>query len=165
MLNRTQGKAKEMPNDVDTNSFSFTLQDWSSEKSTVTVRPKQFADNPAYSAAELDFRGAINQVSNMSATGLVRSETVILSPAAVTQAAQRELKLLVRYRDTVTSKIYRVAVPGADLTAVTLLAGTDLVDLVTSPMNTFVTRFEAFVASPDGNAVEIVDVRVVGRNL
>lgn len=78
--------------------------------------------------------------------------------------AQRELKWLVNYRDTTTGNLYSMEIPAADLTS-NLLAGTDKADLASTDWAAFVTAFEAGAKSPVGNAVEVVDAFVVGRNL
>lgn len=79
--------------------------------------------------------------------------------------AQREIKLLVSYRDTVTSKLYRLEIPGPDLSALAQ-AGTDVVDHTSNiTAAAFVTAFEANAASVDGNPVTVEGMRIVGRRL
>jgi hypothetical protein len=77
--------------------------------------------------------------------------------------AQRERKWVISYEDTVTFERYTVEVPMADLT---LLDGnTDQADLDNATVAAFVTAFEAYQLSPNGNAVEIKKITHVGRRL
>lgn len=79
----------------------------------------------------------------------------------VVGAGNREDKLELKYHDTVTLVAYTVEVPcrkGLLNTEV----GSDLIPEATYP-NTK-TAFEAYVKSPDGNAVVLDAVRIVGRN-
>lgn len=79
--------------------------------------------------------------------------------------AQREIKLLVSYRDTVTSKLYRLEIPGPDLAALAQ-AGTDVVDHTSNVTAVaFVTAFEQYARSVDGNLVTVEGMRIVGRRL
>lgn len=79
--------------------------------------------------------------------------------------AQREIKLLVSYRDTVTSKLYRLEIPGPDLSAIAQ-AGTDVVDHTSNvTAAAFVTAFEQYARSVDGNLVTVEGMRIVGRRL
>ena len=79
--------------------------------------------------------------------------------------AQREIKLLVSYRDTVTSKKYRVEIPGPNL-ANLAQAGTDVVDHVNNIVAAaFVAVMEANAVSPDGNTIAVEGMRIVGRRL
>jgi hypothetical protein len=76
--------------------------------------------------------------------------------------AQRELGLMVSYRDSVTGKMYRITIPGPNWTAIGV-AGTDKVNPAASAWTGFVTAFEAAALSPDGNAVTVTGGRLVGR--
>lgn len=80
--------------------------------------------------------------------------------------AQRELKWLITYKDMTTEKDYRAELGTAELTDNSLLvAGTDIADLTDASWIAFVTQFEIAALSQDGNAVEIQQIRLVGRNL
>lgn len=76
--------------------------------------------------------------------------------------AQREIKWLVRYTDSVTGKKYRFEIPTADLDLTT--AGTDFMDLSSTEGAALVSALEAGIVSQDGNAVNIDTVEFVGRN-
>lgn len=82
--------------------------------------------------------------------------------------AQRERKWLVKYQDAVTFAPYKVEVPTAMLESggtSWLQPGTDLIDLTVTEVAAFVSQFEGFARSPEGNAVEILEIVAVGRNL
>lgn len=79
--------------------------------------------------------------------------------------AQREIKLYVSYIDTVTAKKYSFTVPGPDLSLIAQ-TGTDIVDHTSNVLAiALTTQFEANCVSPDGNAVAIHQMRLVGRNV
>lgn len=95
----------------------------------------------------------------VSYTGTV---TRRLSTAAV-GAGNREDKLEFKYFDNVTFKPYTVEVPCRKGTLATEV-GSDLI-----PPATWATltkpAFEAYAVSPDGNAVTLAQVRLIGRNV
>lgn len=84
-------------------------------------------------------------------------------PAPVVKTAQREMGLMVTYVDTVTGKKYRITIPGPKW-ATLGQAGTDKVDTTQALWTAFVTAFEAHAVSEVGNAVTVLDGRLVGRN-
>lgn len=78
--------------------------------------------------------------------------------------AQRERKFLVTYEDTTTLALYRLEIPCADLTG-RMIPDTDLVDLTNTQIAAWITAFEALCRSPEGNAVVVVRMQAVGRNI
>lgn len=87
-------------------------------------------------------------------------------------AAHRENKLLVVYRDATTEQTHTVTVPTIDSADLVFLPGAgDAVAFTagngaTADMQAFVTAFEANVKDRvTGNAVEIVEMHFVGRNV
>lgn len=74
----------------------------------------------------------------------------------------REDKVELKYQDSVTFGTYTVEVPcrKGDLAT---SPGTDLIPVATYP--TTITAFNALARSPDGNAVTLLSVRIVGRNV
>jgi len=79
------------------------------------------------------------------------------------QYAQRELKWLVSYSDTVNGDVQQCEIACPDLTL--LVAGSDLMNLAGAPGLAFIAAFEAFVRSKSGNTVNVDSVRLVGRNI
>jgi len=81
------------------------------------------------------------------------------------QSAQRELKFLVQYHDTVTGKRLSMELPCADPAqldpddrAHAHIGDADVVDA-------FITAFEAFALSEVGNAVAVDEITLVGRRI
>lgn len=77
--------------------------------------------------------------------------------------AQRELKWLITYSDDVTGDLQQIEVATPDLSL--LVPGSDVLDLASTEGAAFVTAFETFARSKDGNAVTVVGGRLVGRNI
>lgn len=76
--------------------------------------------------------------------------------------AQREIKWLVRYKDTSSDKEYSLEIPCADLQFLdpensdkALMSGTEVA--------AYKAAFEAVVRSPEGNATEVIELLFVGR--
>lgn len=81
----------------------------------------------------------------------------LVNPAAA--AAQVNIEWVITYVDDVNSSEYNVRVPTADITDTTLFAaGSNEWDPTDAKWVQFVTDFEAFVLSPDGNAVSVQKV-------
>lgn len=79
--------------------------------------------------------------------------------------ALRSNKFAVSYHDTTTGDKFTTQIPVANFGAVTLLAGTKLVDLTVAPASTYKTDFEAFVQSEEAHSVVIDQIRCVGRHI
>ena len=78
--------------------------------------------------------------------------------------AQREVGLRVFLVDDVNGRKSHFTIPGPDLAALTILAGTDLVDLADAGiMAALVASVEADCVSVDGNAVSVLRAVIVGR--
>lgn len=101
----------------------------------------------------------------------IRRRTDIVDPYSFSNAtptspyANRETKMLVSYEDTTNFKRYVLTVPMPDLANMAILAGTDLFDMTDSPLSGFITAFEANAKSQDGNAVNVLSCKLVGRNI
>lgn len=87
------------------------------------------------------------------------------------RAAQRESKLLVDYRDTVTEEVFQLTIPTIDFSVLNFVpGGGDAVLFAGAGANAaiiaWVTAFEAMARTPrsDANVVEVVAMRYVGRN-
>ena len=78
--------------------------------------------------------------------------------------AQRELGLRVFLVDDVNGRKSHFTIPGPDLDALTIFAGTDLVDIAdASVMADLVVSVEAGALSADDNAVTVIRAAIVGR--
>lgn len=100
-----------------------------------------------------------------------RPDTIAVSPAA---GAQRELKWSISYKDITAELAAGVPNPGFDKrfnvemgTANASLLGvnTDQLDLGNVDVAAVVTAFESLVKSPYGGDVEVIRIRLVGRNI
>lgn len=78
---------------------------------------------------------------------------------AAVAAAQVNVQWVVTYVDSVTTSVYNVRIPTADITDTTLFAtNSNLWDPADAKWVTFIAAFEGYVLSPDGNAVTIQQV-------
>ena len=116
-------------------------------------------------AAAATVATALEAVSLM--TALNRSFSVEVStnvpnlPAS--PYAQRELALKVFYSDDVTAEKYTLTIPGPDLTLVSQ-ANTDEVDIVSNVAAAALKAvLDTNLSSPNGNAITVTRMRIVGR--
>lgn len=153
-----------MPSEV-----QYQFEDYSEERSSVRLSVVQLtAANIAATEGQLT---ALETAMLGITLGELRQESVIwrrdeVSVAPVVSAlAQREIKWLVRYHDTVTGKKYRAEIPTADLNG-RLVDNTDLADNNNAQVAAFITAFQAVVRDPDTglNTVLIDSIQFVGRN-
>lgn len=101
------------------------------------------------------------ELVNWTAVSYSATITKRLSTASI-GASNREDKLELKYYDNVTFKPYTVEVPcrKGDLVTET---GSDVIPAATWTATK--TAFEAYAKSPDGNAVTLGQVRLIGRNV
>jgi hypothetical protein len=83
---------------------------------------------------------------------------VIASPYA-----QRELKWLVSFEDSVTGLKHSIEVPAPALSF--LVTGSDLADMTATEIVDYIAALEAFYRVLGTNAVDVKTIRLVGRNL
>lgn len=146
----------------------ITYLDFSNEKSRFKVNSAVL--NAGNIAAQITAFGNLITATNaivlgsIAATKLHAVDTVYSAVLPTDVNAQRERKWLVRFQDDVNLRIGGTTIPTADYTG-RLLPGTDLADLTDTDIAAFVTEFEAFAKSPDGNAVTVLQMVAVGRNL
>lgn len=87
-----------------------------------------------------------------------------LDTVPTSEYAQRELGLRVFLVDDVNGRKSHFTIPGPDLANLTILAGTDLIELADAGfMAALVTAVEAGALSADGNAVSVLRAAIVGR--
>lgn len=79
-------------------------------------------------------------------------------------AAQRETKAQFTYRDTVTGDTYTLEIPTFD-SETFAVQGTDNLDLTNISIAAFVTALETYAVSRNGNAIQVLSGRIVGRNV
>jgi hypothetical protein len=147
------------------NQISLTYRDFSREASTMSVGVQSLADNTAFASALSDLETAIGNVTNGQLADRYQSLPEKVSNAAGGAGSNREYKLLLRFEDNTTKKLYTATIPTFDISTVTMITDTDFVDMTVSPADTLKTNFEAIAASPTGNAVTVIQMVAVGRNL
>lgn len=149
-------------------SFSLTFLDYSKEKSTAKghMGPITVGTIAGFLTQFGTLKTAIQDLSlgtliSDSWTGDITS----YSNAAPTDLnAQRERKWRVDYEDVVNLGKHQFEIPVA-LVVGQLVSNTDLANIETAEWIAFIAAFEAMAKSPDGNAVNILGARLVGRNL
>lgn len=136
--------------------------DYSNEPSTVGV---YVADDITDANALLLNAG----ISGMSIGTNQRAAVVLNHPVFTGSSAppsnkwaQRELKFLCRYTDTVTNKDYSFTIPCAD--AELTVGNTDMVDLAAGAGLTLKSRFDTHAISELGNPVVLNSVELIGRS-
>lgn len=144
-------------------SFNVSMNDQSAEIGRFSVNTAVPEDMTSLSTEAVDFMLAVNDVT----VGLVTQESALsakkLSNTRI-GAGNREDKMMCTYQDNTSLAIYQIDLPTRDNTLATV-AGTDYYPLTVAPWINFKTKFEAFVVSPDGNAVTLLSVKLVGRNV
>lgn len=145
----------------------FTVEDYSGESSSFGVEGID-VDSANYDAQQTEAIALSTAVANVSIGTLAERKFVasIANPESgqpASQYAQRELKWLVTYVDTVTGDLQQSEIPCPDLTL--LVAGTDLMNTAAGAGAALKTAWDAFVQSKAGNAVSLTTARLVGRNI
>lgn len=147
---------------------SFTLMDASAEKSNFTfyfgaVTALNIA---GFLAQFADLRAATQALTlgNLVQDQWVGDSTRYGNTPPTNVNAQRERKFLVSYEGTTTLSLYQLEIPTADL-AGRMLPGTDMVDMSNAQVATWITAFETLCRTPEGEAVNVVSIRHVGRNI
>lgn len=109
---------------------------------------------------------AVNALTTLNRTvtsvGAIRD---ISAPTLPTDPdAQREQKMLMKYRDTVTGKAYQFTLPGINRSLVAQ-QGTDQVDFGNNAfVVALIATIEGVYVSELGNPITFYDARLVGRN-
>jgi hypothetical protein len=104
----------------------------------------------------------ITRCVHVRTTSTVESDVGSATPPD-DEHAQREIAIRVSYVDTVTAKKYRFDIPGP-IDACYPATGTDVIPLGNVEAAAFILVFEANALSPDGNAVQVTGLRLVGKN-
>lgn len=147
--------------------YSRTLMDYDGETSTVQCYATDLseANIAAQITLQSNFGAAINDMSIGSLQKIEYGNVVTtLNSAPTNQFAQRELKWRVDFRDTVTGKPYHFTIPCANAALLDPNAR-GKADMSNQDVIDFVTATEAYVLSQDGNAIEVLQIIMVGRNV
>lgn len=153
--------------------LEYETIDFSRERSSITlhVAEADMALPDAVSGTSGTPAGDIlGTLTAMSAGVFVSRKAVAINKIAITPPtdadAQREKKFLVSYSDNVTLRLYNFEVPCARTdTDAWFKPNTDELNLLIAPMTAWKTTFQANILSPDGNAITIQNITLVGRNI
>ncbi len=126
---------------------------------------RSLADNATFSSALTALESAIGAVTNGELSDRNQQLPERVSNAAGGTGSSREYKLLIRYEDNTSKKLYTFSIPTFDISTVTMITDTDFVNMALSPADQLKTDIEALVASPEGNPVTVLQMVSVGRNL
>lgn len=147
---------------------SFTLIDFSNEPSTMSF---YFGEITAVSIAGFltefgAFRDAVDDITigALAADAWYGDRTKYDATPPADVNAQRERKFLVQFQGASSFSKYTMEVPTADFTG-RLIDDTDLVNLANTEIAAFITAFETLCRTIDGEAVEVLQIIGVGRNL
>ena len=145
-------------------TVSATVVDQSGEKGLITINTAAAVDiSTGLPTLYSNFLTAVE--TELLAAGLIVTQhtagSVRRADSALVGFGNREDKVELKYVDTVTFRVYTMELPcrRADLATV---PGSDLIPEATWADTK--TAFDAFVRSPDGNAVSLQQVRLIGRN-
>jgi hypothetical protein len=149
----------------------FTFADYSDEKSTVEFTYDQ-ATAANFDAIVGHISGALNALEDLTlgnvnkTTFVAQVNDVDLGPAG-TPSAQRELKWLLEFQDSVTGGRFQREVPTADIvTAGLLIPNSDVADLTATEWVALKTALDGNIRSnTTGNTATLTGARLVGRNL
>jgi len=111
----------------------------------------------------------VTQVQALSEGTLIRkayeSETLYAQVLPGVNSAQREDKLLIRYRNSANGRAYQCTIPCIDYTSLSIIPNTKgYVDL--DGITDFVTAFTLFAVDPiNSHAIEVMSAQLKTRNV
>lgn len=148
--------------------LNITWADYDGEKGTASVH------TTVLSAANYDAQETLRTAFVAAAEAMTLGELQktdygnvslqSLDPAS-SAAAQREVKWLVQYHDDTTLKRYSIELPCADTAQLDPedRANAEIGDA--GIVDAFITAFEAYALTPDGNTAVVDEITLVGRNV
>lgn len=157
-------------------SGTLTILDYTSEKSSHRVPSYQIdaANLATWLTGWGDYKTALAAIilGTQQKESVLIYDTVLSNTPPASPFAQRETKLLVRYRGDTDGQLYTLTIPTPDLDALTFASGalgnSDYIELADGGvMAAWVSAFEAVARSPENDAetVTVESVQVVGRNV
>lgn len=156
-----------MPN-PETN-FTMTVVDRSGEISRFSFTPSAdflsadpLGGTPGATAANL-YSAVASLIDGVTIRRSLNT-TRKISNSPYASAGQREEKWLVVFQDNVSLDLYTLELP-CRKPSLQPPVNSDEVDLTAAPFSTFKAAFEAAALSPDGNAVTVLSIRLIGRNV
>lgn len=153
--------------------LSYTFEDYDGEKSSIKLNGSQYniTTFPATLTSNNNLKEAFRKLSLGAYRGTTYSPFVEVTddPRPTDVNAQRERKWVVRFRDASNMRIGTAEIPCArlldDSSQPYLLPGTNIADMTHPDFVELKAAFEGAVRSIDDNAVIVLDVTLVGRNL
>lgn len=145
-------------------TVTVSLKDRSGEPTSYSV-PTTVA-NAAEGEGNTEFDALIPTIGALIDGIVTRynfNQTFRVSNAKNSTSGQREEKFLVTYEDTVTKIPYSFELPCRKSSLIPPVRD-DEYDITASPFAAFCTAFEAYATSPDGNAVNVTSIRLIGKN-
>jgi len=148
--------------------LNVRYEDYDGEVSTVRVEPAELTavNFDAQVALAIAFMDAVAGITLGLKTGFqhMNDTKTVLGPSSDVDA-QRERKWLVQWHDGVTFKRYTTEIPCADLAQLDPndRGNANIGDA--SVVDAFITAWEAFVLTPDGNTALVDEITHVGRNV
>jgi hypothetical protein len=147
--------------------YTRSLKDYDGETTTFRVRSADL--NAGNIATQITLQANLGAAINDMVLGALNKITYgndVLTPVVASDdpSAQRELKWLVNYHDTITGKKLRAELGTADTARLDPNARGQAQIGDGAEVDAFVTAFEAYVLSDAGNAVEVDSIILVGRN-
>jgi len=160
-------------------TVSFSVWDYDDEQASFTVNivDVNAGNFAAQNTAAVAFRVAAQGL--MDTTVLIGKDTLhnviqdIGHAIPSSPLAQREIKWLVTGINPLTGRLYNIEIPCARLSYLEnhskylFRGGTVVVSDVdtVAAIGAFETAYEAFAKTPDGAALELYEIKQVGRNL
>jgi hypothetical protein len=147
--------------------LNLTYHDYDDEVAQTSFRGVELtaANFDAQDALMNAVRDAVEAVSlgKLNKVGKIASEASPYSGPADSAQAQREMKWLVRMYDAVTGATVNVQIPCPDFSL--LEENSNRMDPTSDEYIALVAAIEDFHLSVAENAVEVIDVILIGRNL
>ena len=145
---------------------SLTYTDFGGEKSAVHVRAIALtaANFDAQVLASVALQDAIAAMTlGIKAKVTYANENQISAAKAADNSAQRETKWLVSYHDNTTGDKFTMELPCADLSLLAQDTG-DILPLAGAEAAAFVSAFESYARTKNGNVCVVDQILHVGRN-
>lgn len=143
-------------------TFNIPFVDYDEEVSTATLRVAD-AETDANLTTVFDAVAGVSIGNPGQSTLVIAANKDAGSGVPPASAfAQRELKWLVRYIDSVTNRKYRMEIPCADANLLT--GNSSGLDLTSGAGAALKSAIEARGLSQDSNAIVVSSVKLVGRN-
>lgn len=151
-------------------TFSISLVDRSGELTRIQFAPSAafmanaLAEHPPEGSVAHTFFASLGEL--IDGKQLRRSATVTrkVDNAAFAPAGQREERWLVIYHDNQTLTLYSLELP-CRKSGLQPPFNQDEVDLTAEPFASFKAAAEQAIVSPLGNAITILSIRLIGRNV